>query len=48
MGLWSELYRQGDSETASITWIIEAHNILLKLEPFHWNYLGYVYVIMES
>lgn len=46
--LWDELYHQGDIGTASIAWIIEAHDIFLKLEPLDWNYLSFVYAVMES
>ena len=46
--LWDELYHQGDIGTASIAWLIEAHNIFLILEPLDWNYLGFVYAVMES
>ena len=46
--LWNELYHQGDIGTASIAWVIEAHEIFLKLENLDWNYLGFTYAVMES
>lgn len=46
--LWSELYHQGDIGTASVAWIIEAHDIFLSLKEIDWNYLGFIYAVMEA
>jgi hypothetical protein len=46
--LWNDLYHQGDIGTASIAWVIEAHEIFLQLEKLDWNYLGFIYAVMES
>ena len=46
--LWNELYHQGDIGTASVAWVIEAHDIFLSLKDVDWNYLGFTYAVMEA
>jgi len=46
--LWNELYHQGDIGTASVAWVLEAHEIFLSLKDIDWNYLGFVYAVMEA
>jgi hypothetical protein len=46
--LWDELYHQGDIGTASVAWIIEAHEIFLKANEIDWNYLAFTYAVMRS
>jgi hypothetical protein len=46
--LWEELYHQGDIGTASIAWLIRANEIFLNQSNIDWNYLGFVYAVMQS
>lgn len=46
--LWNELYHQGNIGTASIAWVIEAHSTFLSLSEIDWNYLSFIYAVMES
>ena len=46
--LWNELYHQGDIGTASVAWVLEAHETFMSLKELDWNYLGFVYAVMES
>lgn len=46
--LWDELYHQGDIGTASIAWLIQANAIFLTQTNIDWNYLSFIYAVMES